>query len=262
MNQELVTINNNQAVASPQQQEDLSGLGSIGAKIGNLQLIQGTTRDPKGGSPGQFLDTFDESIYSEITVIPLRNSVGRVFYPDKKNFGVAPTCRSSNGIVPSPKIESPQSARCATCKMSKWIGKTPPPCNDTRRMLVIKKETGLPAFINVHGISIKPYEAGFNKMKTDILKSRNAGLALDLYDYFFTLRSEKKPGSQVYYLYFDNIKRVLEPGMYKGYFDEFVVSRFSQEAEQEQFEQAEGSVEAAVSGVIDAEFVDQPLQAA
>lgn len=257
------------AVGFPTPEEDFTGLGDVRSKPGNIVLIQPTTRESYGGRPGQFIDTFDNSIHDAIDVVGLRHSVGRVYFPEGGDLNAEPLCRSNDGKVPSPFIMHPMASKCgdwangrfvATCPKAMWIGGKPSACRDTRRLVVAMKETGMPAFLNVRSTSIKPYEMALNSIKKDIaLNFQKNGLKLFLYDYTFTIKSQKAPPNSkgvFYILSFESIKRVPEPGQYFSLYNQTVVQYKSLLEEEQQSAVAEIAADNAVGKVVDAEFVE------
>lgn len=262
----------NNAVGFVAPEEDLTGLGDVRSKPGNITIIQPTTRETFGGKPGQLLDSFDNSLYNEIDVIGLRHSLGRVYFPENGDLTAGPLCKSNDGRVPSPFIINPPANKCgdwangrfiATCPKAKWNkagGKNiPPPCSDTRRLIVAIKETGMPAFLNVKKTSIAPYEMALNSIKKDIaLNFQKSGLKLNLYDYTFTIKTTKATNTKgaFFVLAFENIKRVPEPGQYYPLYHETVVKYKTMLEEEQQNAVSEGAVENAINSVVDAEFVE------
>ena len=85
------------------------GRNRIGLKGARFRLIQG----------GQEIAIKDEP-YLDIIMLAANAAISRTFYLEKWEPGkkVPPTCFSADGLSPDAKSESPQSARCATCKQN------------------------------------------------------------------------------------------------------------------------------------------------
>jgi hypothetical protein len=256
---------------------DETGLSDVAKlKPANLILVQPTTREPKDARPGQFLDSLTDEVHDSIVLVPLRTSKGRVLFPPGEiDLDAEPICRSDDGIVPSPYAKQQQSRTCATCPMSRWVGGKKPPCSDKRRMLVATKDTGLPRFFTAGGKSIPGQQKMLDRineyvrvnaanMKAGKLdKDGNPLKPLALFDFFFTLSSEKVVGKFSYFVArFDNVKRVANPGDFGSLFEEFVIKRRLQaeeDAEAAKVVASEASADEAVSSIVDAEFVPEDV---
>lgn len=251
--------------------EDLTGLSSLRQKPSIFKIIQPTAKDYFGGKPGMFLDTNDNSVYESLNVIPLRMSTGRALFPtyDPSIPPQEPLCKSNNGLVPSPFVEHPVSSKCgdlvnggfvAHCPNAKWNNRKPPVCSDNRMLMFINTETELPCFIQFKGVSVKPYETGMGKIASDRRTPAKRALNLQLYDYMFTLKTAKSATSNTYHVVIDNLKQVPEPGQYFHFFDQYVLQYLDVVQNEEDEATNENTVNDAVGGVVDAEFVDAPVK--
>ena len=259
MSQELTTTTNQSNEVA--QYADQTGLeDAVHLKPTKLQLIQGTTRDSKGARPGQILDVMNEVGYDEITVVPLKVNRSRVMFPPgKEDFTAEPICRSSDAITPSPFAQIPQAVTCKSCPNSQWTGKKRPVCDEKLNLLVIIKELGIPRYFQVGGVGIKSLKLTLQRIFEDIQINRMKGTLLSLFDYFFTLRSEKVVGQRgVYYVpRFDNLKKVLNPSEFGPLFEKFVVNVKSQYEEDEAVVTNENIANGAVDQIVDAEIVTE-----
>lgn len=223
----------------------------------NLTLVQNTTRDPKGARPGQLLDELTGDIYDTIEFIPLTIRRGRVMFPPGElNLDAKPICRSSDGVVPAPDVETPQSRTCASCQHSSWdswrTSKQKPPCAETATILGLVKETGLPRYFQVKGMGMKVLRNVTDRVQQEIVKYKNKGEILNLFDFYFTIASDRLSGPRgTYYApRFDSLKRVVNIGQYAEQFREFVVES-RRLAEQRAMERA---AEQEVDNAIDTTF--------
>jgi len=239
---------------------DETGLDDVARlKPTNILLVQNTTRETKSARPGQLLDTLTEEVYDALTVVPLKVMRQRVLFPPGElDLDADPVCRSNDGVVPSQFAKAPQSRACKTCPHSQWISGKKPPCAEKMKLLMIIKDAGLPRTFNVGGKSLTTLKNVLQRIQEAIrMQQAKGGEPLHLYDFFFEIRSEKVTGKFSYFVArFDNVKRVATIGDFGPLFIEFVLNRKYQDAE-EQAVQAEAKTDAAVSSVVEAEFVQE-----
>lgn len=229
----------------------------------NIQLVQPVTRDPKGARPGQFLDVLTEEAFDELVVVPLKVTKQRVYFPPGSDLDADPLCRSNDGKVPAPRVDTPQATSCASCPYSQWYGGQRPPCNEKLQFLFIVKEgplAYLPRYFSVGGVSIIPATTVLKRIRQDIIRAARMPepLHLALYDYYFTLKSEKAVGKKgTYYVArFDNVQRVANPAEFGPFYQDYVVQAVQHAQEQEAIA-AEQAVDAVVNDVVDAEVVQE-----
>ena len=239
---------------------DETGLDDVARlKPSNIILVQNTTRDTKTARPGQLLDTLTEEVYDALTVVPLKIMRQRVLFPPGElDLDAEPVCRSNDGTSPSQFAKAPQSRSCKTCPHSQWIGGKKPPCAEKLKLLMVTKDAGLPRLFNVGGKSITTLRTVLQRIQEAIrMQQAKGGDPLHLYDFFFTIKSEKVTGKFSYYVArFDEVKRVATVGDFGPLFEEFVIRRKYQDAE-DNVVQAEAQADAAVSSVVEAEFVQE-----
>jgi hypothetical protein len=260
--QELTVLPPTGAVALPETyQYDQTGLSDVAAlKPTNLTLLQNTSREMRGGRPGQILDQLTEKCYDSLTVVPLRVMKNRVLFPPGSDLDSEPLCRSNDCIVPSKFVEHPQAANCKGCPHSMWLDGKPSPCKEKRKLLVIVKDTGLPRYITFGGRSLTSLQWLLDNIAQDIHINKLKGLKLNLFDYSFAISgdSEKSKKGSYYVARFSDIKRVATPGEFGPLFTQFVLDRQHQVEEEEQAataKQNETNVNSAVSQVLEAELV-------
>lgn len=264
MSQELVTIGGTPSTEVAAYHGASTGLEDVRIKPTNLILVQNGTREPQGARPGQILDVLTGQAYDQLEVVPLRRSIQRVMFPPGElDLDAKPICRSSDGVVPSPFAEHPQALRCATCQYSQWKKvngvSVKPRCSEKYRLLVIKKDEGVPRYLSVGGMGIAPLKLRLEAIKQDVEISRRKGTKLDLFDYFFTLTSDEIKGKtgRFYVLRFDNLQRVKNPSEFGPLFEEYVVRARHQEDEEEGVVENETKVDSTVGSVITPEVVEE-----
>jgi hypothetical protein len=254
-------------VAAPEVDE--TGLDSVALKPSDIILVQNSTRQPGTARPGQFLDTLSMEVFDEVTLVPLKITKQRVLFPPGEDLDAEPLCRSNDGVVPSTYVKAPQSRNCATCPQSQWVDGKKSACAEKLRILGVMKETGVPYFLTVGGKGVSMCKQAIQLIKRYIAmqdanikagKTNPDGSPLQplrLYDFFFTVKGEMVNSKYRYAVArFENIKRVANIGDFGALFSEFVTRR-RVDQEQEQAVQAEAQTDAAVSQVVDAEFVEE-----
>lgn len=82
----------------------------------------------------------------EVVVVGANSGLSKSYYPGDYEDGAndAPTCSSSNGIVPDAHIAAPQNDLCATCRRNQWgskvskmSGKDVKECTDFKQLVVL-----------------------------------------------------------------------------------------------------------------------------
>ncbi len=273
--QELVTINGTPAppaaYSAYHEGRDETGLSEVARlKPSNILLVQPATRECGSARVGQLYDTLTTEVYDSITVVPLKVTSQRVYFPPGEiDLDAEPICRSNDGVVPSPFAQAPQSLTCSTCEHSKWVDGRKSACAQKLKMLVATKDTGLPRFFTAGGKSITALRGVLQRINEAITVNeaniragkKNADGSelrpLALFDFFLTISSEVVNGKFKYAVArFDNLKRVANPGDFGALFTQFVLQRKLQEQEERAaFNEAETNK--AVSGVVEAQFVSE-----
>ncbi len=262
MSEELVQLTgaqNGVVAYNAVEEYDETGLDSaVRLKPANIILVQNTTRDPKTARPGQLLDLLTEEVYDSITIVPLKVMKQRVMFPPGSDLDADSVCNSNDGIVPSMYANVPQSATCASCPHSQWINGKKSACADKLKLLYVIKDKGIPRTTTFGGNSITALRSVLQRIKEVIRVSKaNGGEPLHLYDFFFTLKGVRGPGTYVYYVArFENVKRLANIGEFGPVFEEFVIQRKYQQAEEDAVV-SEAQADQAVSEIVTAEFVPE-----
>lgn len=217
MSTELVTLG-----SQPQTYID-TGLDDIAPlKPSFLRFLQPSSSDLFGGQAGQFYDEVNAELYDTVTVVPLQIVTNRVMYPPGEAIrsGVKPLCRSDDGKVPSRFIQTPQARSCQSCQYSQWSGDKPSECSSNLKMLVLLKDSGAPRYIVASGTSVSPLRNMLRRINEDIQTQNLKGNPVRLYDYFFTVGSERK--RNYFVMTFSDVQRVRELGEFGPRYEQFV----------------------------------------
>lgn len=252
-----------------------TGLETSGnLKITSLILVQPTTRETQGARPGQILDVLTGEAFDSISVVPLRIFNNRVMFPPGADLDAKPICRSSDGLVPSPYADVPQAKQCgyfdqktrrfvAVCPNAKWRkdseGKSiKPSCAEKKRLLVYAVGIGLPRWFNIGGAGMSAWEMTRQKLLQHMLSQKNTkGITRQLYDYWFSLSSDKINGKKgAYYVPRFDLKLVETPGEYAGIYQSFAAA-INQAASEDDEATQDAAVNASVSQVVEAEYVSE-----
>jgi hypothetical protein len=276
MSEALVTINPNPNAAMVMAPVGFENMGAI--KVASMMLCQLQTR-VEGAQAGQFRDGLTGEHFAQIRVVPLAVAKGRVLFPPGNNFDAEPICRSSDGVTPDSRIQNPVSQACKGCSKSSWTNYNralrtgAPECKEKWRMLFIDRDQGLPYFISIGGMSIKPLReilqgiqrkalaaaqkkqqlATKLKLATDdavkaTIQADMAMLADSIFDYGFTMKPVRVSGSNgVYYVisitepvYLSvDVREELGP-LYKQMYNDLVLQRRAESVQEE----TEAAVEA------------------
>lgn len=198
---DLVTINNDTQLTPHNTSYVESGLDSVRLKPTELVLIQNTTQNMGAARPGQFLDKTFDVAYDEVPAVILDFWYPKVLFPPGQFVsGVKPICRSNDGIVPSPYVETPQSSSCKGCVHNIWKkapgGKSiPPDCRDKLRMLLIMTDSMLPRMITFTGKSITSAKMFLEAIKQQqVIAKFQRNVIANLHDFTFLLKADRVPG--------------------------------------------------------------------
>jgi hypothetical protein len=235
---DIVKVDQNQSLATTPQ--GFEGLGP--AKVANLVLVQNTSRD---GTPGKFRDKLSGQEFDTLQVVLLGKTMARVYFPEGK-LGADPLCRSNNGLVPiSAELlgHPPLAMECGkylpngkyvpVCEHAVWsnydrrtkTGKLPP-CKEQAKLLLIERDTGLPYRLTLSKTSLKPLRDLIDTLQRDSLGAAARKEIRNIYDYTFTISSQKVVNSQgVFYTVTFGTPSVLKAedrGMFGPMFVQFV----------------------------------------
>lgn len=239
MSTELVQINNSIAPLEVEEMDD--GLaGSVKLKPGQLKLVQPTsTSDVGDARPGQILESITQRCLDSITLVPLKVSTARAYFPPGEGLK-APLCKSDNGSVPAPYVEHKQSSSCASCKFAQWgkrvNGKAAKPlCGEQFRMLVLDKDTNLPYYVTFKGTGYAPAKEYLELVKSTKGLLAQKGLNYNLRDFYFTLVLDPRINTQGKYWVpkFTKTMYSSEAGKYDEAYNIFARYNQSQQEEDE-----------------------------
>jgi hypothetical protein len=118
--------------------------------------------------PGWFRDTLSGVEYEQLHAHFLLWRRGRVFFEDSHD--ALPTCKSGDGLKPSPLIGEPKSQTCGHWNESGWfVPECPlaawrfyngrqcaPICQETWGLLGVLEEDGRPFWLSLKGTSLRP----------------------------------------------------------------------------------------------------------
>jgi hypothetical protein len=237
------------------------GFGEVFAKRRprELKLIQRTNADPANGLvQGMLYDELTNTAYESMQAVFLDIHAQRAYYESTVfTKGALPKCKSVNGIVPLQPSERfptlvPQAANCKVCAKSKWgasipgAKSKPPACPIDYRITFIDGHTQLPYVTTVKGRSVKHAEKLLLVLR-DLrdLSLRNDKLDLSLFDFTAEIKAveENNNGLQTYVLKFDKAMRVLNPGSFGPFYEEYIASRNQEDQEEERAEQAQRDID-------------------
>jgi len=120
-----------------------------------------------GLQPGRFRNTFSGEELEQLRANVLLWRRGRVFFEDSED--IMPTCKSSDGLTPSPLIASPKHDTCGhwngngwfvpECPLAAWRfyngRRCAPQCQETWSFLGVLADDGLPFWISLKGTSLR-----------------------------------------------------------------------------------------------------------
>jgi len=142
-------------------------------------VIPQATSGADKGTAGMICVNLTGEEYSEIPVVILRHTKGKVLYNEDYKKDDSAICWSRDAKTPGDAVEDPMASSCANCEYGQWKkvdGKNvKPACSDTRTLLCVDTNTFVPFFISLHGLSIKPLNGAMTAIK---LRGKAANLPL------------------------------------------------------------------------------------
>jgi len=156
--------------------------------------------------PGWFRDTLSCQEHEHLRAHFLLWRRGRVFFEDSEDM--MPTCKSADGLKPSPLIEGPKADACGhwngngwfvpECPLAAWRfyngRQCPPLCQETWSLLGVLEEDGLPFWLSLKGGSLRPARR-FLSMCHEVLRTGKH----DLLDCGITLSTKLVEGRSFQY---------------------------------------------------------------
>jgi hypothetical protein len=247
-------MENNMSTALTAPTPTALAVGFEGYKVtpAQMKLVQRTSTDPEA-TPGKLFDTVAKSNLDSVQAVMLAFRSSRVLFPPGGELGQEPLCRSNNGVVPAADANVPQCTSCALCDHGPKVWKTwkktgiKPDCQEKQNILFVMRDSGLPYWLSIGGMSIKNFGLLKDAIFRDILSLKTKEKR-SIYDYTFEIKPlfvQGKRGSY-YVLTFANIKRIDAIDEFKPAFEQFVVTQNEVEKELE------------TEGIIEAEYVDEP----
>jgi len=267
MNELVPASSQNNDVAVFSAPDSLSSI--VRLKPSNLELVQYTSRT-QGAKPGKYRDSVTGEHFDKITVVPLDIRKSRVLFPPGNDFTQKPLCRSNDGVVPSPFAQFPQARTCASCPKGQWRKEggrnIKPECRDNLNLLVIDKESTLPAYIKFGGTGIAPFKEFLQIIERHrvTFAAKNGGIKPNLFDYVFSLSGQEvvTPKGRFFVPVFSDLGRVETLSTFGPFYEQFVVraNEYLQKEEDESVgvDDAISAVTAPNGGgsVIDADYVE------
>lgn len=234
-----------------------TGFEDVRLKPTNIELVQRTSR-VEGAIPGKLRDVLTGAHFDTIEAVPLRIFKGRVMFPPGGDLNAEPICRSNDGVVPSKFAKFPQAANCKACPKGQWVNGQKPACSEKWRVLLINRETGLPRYLTVGGMSLKPLKLLTEQIKQDIEMAKYKGQIRLPYGYAFTIGSQFVQGQKgsYYILKFTDVKYMSNPDEFGPLFKEYVMRSNQQIEEQMATQDAENVKNSATSEIAEAEYVE------
>ncbi len=262
MSQELVKVIDSQELATVVESFVDDGLTSTASlKPGQLKFVQPMTSEVGDSKPGQIYDTLLQRSLDEITLVPLKVSNARAYFPEGEGLK-APVCKSDNGVTPADYVEHKQSSFCKGCKHAQWgSNKKKPACSEQIRMLAVEKETDLPYYLTFKGTGFAEAKEYINRVKLNIqMLAKGGTIGFNLRDHYFTL-SLFGPMTSVKGKYwvprFTKEKRQAEAGKYDDAFKIF--ASYAGKDEEEEAVQVDAATNSHINnalGIVDAEIAD------
>lgn len=189
-----------------------------------------------------------ENKVGRVKIVPLEVADSRVLWPPNSDFGADPVCKSMNGIQPITgdlakqlnlvpqatfcKQRNPETGRWVeTCEHSTWAkyrseGKKPD-CVLQYNLLLLDRDDLLPYILVFSKMASAPFRDFMDSIARDIKSEKNkTGNDLYFFDYSVEITTHKMPGKKGFYFLpkFGQCFRVKEPGMYRKYYDEYVLN--------------------------------------
>lgn len=132
--------------------------------IPRIRIVQPTSKE---GNPGFFRHSLSGEEYPSIPIVVVRAEEGRVMWNEDVEVDEV-RCRSLDGRVPDPRLESPMSPACTepllhsktqhktVCEYAIWRDKIRPPCDQLIHFLCVDLERGQGFWISFSGMALKP----------------------------------------------------------------------------------------------------------
>lgn len=133
----------------------------------------------------------------QVAVVAGNPALSKVYFKDKKAEGVsvAPTCSSSNGIVPDAHITAPQSPSCANCqwnvwgsKISDYSGKKIKACGEHKQIAVFPVSNGVVDTTKPFGLAFTVSELAEWGQYVSALDSKGASVTAVITNLSFDLQ--------------------------------------------------------------------------
>ena len=140
-------------------------------RTGDMIIRRFVINQPKsrlGLHQGWFRDTLSGHEHEQLRAHFLLWHRGRVFFDDPQD--AMPTCKSANGLAPSPQIAKPKGDTCGhwnengwfvpECPLAAWRfydgRQCAPVCQETWSFLGVLEEDGEPFWLSIKGSSLRP----------------------------------------------------------------------------------------------------------
>lgn len=180
MSEELVVVNNVDPLAKVEQQKSaLSRLFAL--KPATLELVSKATQQ-EGAVPGTFRVTSTNEKFDEMRAVILFEPVEqRALYTKGEYSKDSKLCFSLDNIQPHSAAKDPKALYCAACPFGdkNWIkyreGKKAgikgealsnlaPPCKKYWHLFIADRNTKMPYYFNVKGLSVSPFESAMQNV--------------------------------------------------------------------------------------------------
>lgn len=237
----------------------VEGLDGFTIKPSGIEMVQRTSRS-EGAIPGKFRDKDSGAHFDSMKVVPLRIRSTRVLFPPGGELGAEPICRSDDGRVPSESAAVPQCTRCDLCDHGPKVWaqfkktKIKPDCQEKLQMLFIDRETSLPYYITIGGMSVGTFKRIISSIIKDMKVAEKKGMSRKLYDYTFEMKPQFVQGSKgsYYVLGVNGLHVVQNPGEFGPLYEEFVLNQQAAESENTVDDAIEGELVDDGSGTVEA----------
>lgn len=180
MSEALTVMNNQTALAKvAAQQNALSRLFQL--KPVTIELVPKATQQ-ENATPGKFRNTATGAQVDTIRAVMLFSPVEqRALYKKGEFSQDAKLCFSLDNFQPHPQAKEPKAMYCATCPFGDvgwedWreakknnatkeaLSALVPPCRKYWHLFIVDRQTKQPAYFNVKGTSVVPFEASMQNM--------------------------------------------------------------------------------------------------
>lgn len=183
------------------------GLSSkfLQVKPDRIALVQPTSQ---AGTAGNLRIASTGEEFKEMKLVLLFEPVERRSFFEGEGFsGDNLSCYSLDMNTPDPRAKFPQAEYCKMCPKGSWDtwSKTKrredlPPCKTYIHNLVIDRVTKLPYYLDIRGSSINPFKSGLQRIARQYALLKSQGQNPNIFDFSFTLTSQKVPGAAYYIL--------------------------------------------------------------